>query len=508
VKVITGNRIIAPLAAALASVSVVVIGYLAYTSASPWVLGLSALVAAWVILIAWVLVLQSRKIAQSEASNIATKTHMATLARYIREGGERAEPVIETKRAVPEIDFSAITGAVSEKYVSAQADIEALGRIVAELADAVTSHEERIGLQEQRIETLVEAAGQQEISPQRKRSIEIANSMIGLRTGESEITVAKAPSPPAEAPTQSPPQPSRPAPVDPVLANRVKSAFQNNRVDLFMRPVVTLPHRKTRYYEATIGIEHNGATLSGAALGLVARRIGVSRQRDVAVLARLIRLARYFRSKNRDVPLFAELSDQATLSDRVFANLVEAMSAEASIARLIMIAMPQAVITALRPVEIEVLRAFREAGGRLVATGFADLSVRPEALAAASVKIVQTPAGVLMSAIEAGVAIQDLHPQDLPGLFLRRGIEMIIDDIDGEQRLADLAEAGLTLGEGPLFGDWRLVREDLLDAAPPAAAAMQDSAPAADGTATPTSGEGVAAEQPQRVPFRSLLRRA
>ncbi len=512
---ITTDRVFTLLAALSAVLSVVALPLLAMNNVPFSALFVAGLGVAGSLCLAALAFLISRRIAATTASVESIKVHMATLARLVREKSEkfeRAEAARLLDRKALNLADSA-TGQGDGRPVEnpdAQADLETLGRIVADLADAISSHEARLTDHARRLDAGVAASeAASEIADAPKRSVQIANSVIGLRMTGTEPSAQSSESPPVPAQTVET-APARSATPDPVLANRIKTALQSNRLDLFMRPVVSLPQRKIRFYEATIGIEHDGMTISGAALGMLSRRIGVSRQRDIVALARLIKLARYFRSKDRDVPIFVELADVDTLSDKVFANLVEAMRAEASIAKLIMIALPQNAVISLRPVELEVLKAFREAGGKIVATGLSDLSVRPEALASAGIRYAQTTAATLIGAIEAGVAVSDVHPQDLPGLFLRRGIELFCGEVSTEQQVLDLRESALALAEGPHFGDWRLVRDDLLDApqAPPAAA-MQDNAPAS-AAAVPkgTQAEAEPAPPPQRVAFRSLLRRA
>jgi EAL domain-containing protein (putative c-di-GMP-specific phosphodiesterase class I) len=153
-----------------------------------------------------------------------------------------------------------------------------------------------------------------------------------------------------------------------------------------------------------------------------------------------------------------------------------------------------------------VLRAFRDAGGRLMVDDLTDLAVRPESLAAFGIRYIRTDAARLAAAIEAETTASDIHVQDLPSLFQRRGIEFVIGGVASDKQLANLGEIGPVLAQGALFGDWRMVRDDLLAAPQPAA--MQDNTQSPAPAAKPVAAEPAAANTAQRVPFRSLLRRA
>jgi cyclic-di-GMP phosphodiesterase, flagellum assembly factor TipF len=489
VAVIKSDRALGLLAAASAIMGIGAVLVLAFTGADVKALIAAGAAAIGIAGLAALGIMQMRRLADAQAATDTLKQHMATLARLVRERNDlpplaAASPGAEAPRPVAAADLSAL------------ADLEALGRIVADLAETVAGQEDRLAEQALRLEALGAPAAHRR-SPEAVKAAQLANEMIGLRTEMEADTPA------AIAEVQLPPPPPRPALPDPVLANRVKSALQSNRLDLYLRPMVSLPQRKTRYYEATIGIEHDGIVFSGQALSALSRRMGVARQRDVAAIARLIRVARYLRSQDRKVPVLLELCDVQTISERMFATLVEAMRAETDIAKMMMIGLPQAQIGSIRPVEAEVLKAFREAGGRLALSEMSDLAVKPEALASMGVRLAQVSAASLLEAVEAGVAINDVHAQDLPGLFLRRGVEFVLRGVESERQLTDLAESGLTTAQGPLFGDWRLVRDDLIEA-PPAAAMQDNTAP--DAAAKPSAATAQSAEQ--RPSFRSLLRRA
>jgi cyclic-di-GMP phosphodiesterase, flagellum assembly factor TipF len=490
--VFKGDRVSMVLAAAS---GLAVFGLLvsALSNAMIWTYVGAGLLASGLLGLAYGVHLSSQRALLASGAVIAVKNHLATLARLVRENGERLT-ALGTGAGVPSASKQAAKA-------DETADMEALSKIVADLAETVRTQEEMLVALSARIE-----ASEPRVTAPR-RSAQIANAMIGLRlSGEDTVEGAiPAAHPEKEQAAVEPPAPPPVSPVDPVLANRVRSALQTGRYDVYLRPVVVLPQRKTRFFEATIGVVHEGVTLSGETLNHIVRRSGAARQRDIAGLARLVKMVRYFLSRDRKSPILLALADSETLSDKVFANLVEIMRADSAVANLIMIGLPQTAVTMLRPVQQEVLRTFREAGGKLIMTDVVDLSIKPEALASSGIRLVQAPFHALSHAIEEGVAIQDVHAQDLPGLFRRRGVEMLISDIATEQDLNDLGEAELTLAEGNLFGDWRLVQDDLLVAPP--AAAMQDNGPPA---ALPAAESPTPPVEPEvaRASFRSLLRRA
>ncbi len=365
------DRALALVAALSAALGVAAVASLLFNGATWPAIAAAAFPLLAVIAAMTATTLLSRRVETQRQSIETLKAHMATLARLVRESNDRASavavaPVSQTAISAPATAALAVpvpSAPVAPPAREQTADVEALGRIVADIADTVSNHEDRLVDHALRLDALNAPVSTSSATVQPSKSVQIANAMLGLRLSEPEPSAA---STPEVAPVAAEPPAARTPPPDPVLSNRIKSALQANRFDLYLRPVVALPQRKTRIYEATIGVEHDGVTFSGGALSALCRRIGIGRQRDVLSLARLIRLARYFHLKGRNAPVFAEISDSATFSDKVFANLVEAMRAEAQVASILMLGVPQTILQALRPVEVEVLKAFarRRAPGR------------------------------------------------------------------------------------------------------------------------------------------------
>src|SRR2546429_6674466 len=95
----------------------------------------------------------------------------------------------------------------------------------------------------------------------------------------------------------------------------IRGALDANRIDLYLQPIVTLPQRKVRYYEAMSRLRNDaGEILSASAFLPQAESGGLMPKIDNLVIFRCVQLVRRLLLKNREIGLFCNLS-QTTLTD-------------------------------------------------------------------------------------------------------------------------------------------------------------------------------------------------
>ena len=108
----------------------------------------------------------------------------------------------------------------------------------------------------------------------------------------------------------------------------IRSAIEANRIDLHLQPIVTLPQRKVRFYEAMSRLRTQGGDVVLAAEFISqAEAGGLMPKIDNLVVFRCVQVLRRLLLKNREVGVFCNLS-VATLTDAVvFPQLLEFLDA-------------------------------------------------------------------------------------------------------------------------------------------------------------------------------------
>ena len=404
------------------------------------------------------------------------------LANLARGSGDLARQMAEFGRRLSAIEAKTDT-VIDRALATAQplaAEIEELSTLVKQLAASVAAHDAALAN--------VGTAG---------------SSTSGPRPSAPAID----PMPPAMGPLAALSPATNPAPAlataplerkvvafagldrDGIVAT-IRSAIEGNKIDLYLQPIVTLPQRKVRYYEALSRLRADSGELIAAgdfvpyaeAGALMPKLDGLTALRCVQVVRRLL-------LKNRDIGLFCNLST-ATLTDSGFSKFLEFMDANRAIAPHMMFEFSQSAVRTMGPIENESLAALAERGFRFSVDNLTDLRVDARELNDRGFRFVKAPSALLFNRVTA--ASNDIHPADFSDLLGRFGIDLIAERIENESTVVDLLDYDVRFGQGFLFSPPRPVRAEALQAT--AETTARDSALAGlpAGDAAPVSVSGLA----------------
>ena len=240
----------------------------------------------------------------------------------------------------------------------------------------------------------------------------------------------------------------------------IDSAIEAHRIELFLQPVVTLPQRKVRYYEALSRLKLGGGDLVAAGDFLPYAEAGsLLPKLDSLMVLRCVQVVRRLSLKSRDVGVFCNLSG-ATLTDASFPQLLEFAEANRAIAPSLVFEFTQSAVRAMGPIEHESLAALAERGFRFSIDNLTDLRLEPRELNERGFRFIKAPAGLLLNRV--GGASADIHPADFSDLLGRFGIDLIGDRIESESTVVDLLDYDVRFGQGFLFSPPRPVRAEAL----------------------------------------------
>ncbi|MCX7312204.1 MAG: EAL domain-containing protein [Alphaproteobacteria bacterium] len=249
------------------------------------------------------------------------------------------------------------------------------------------------------------------------------------------------------------------------MIETVTEALDAGRVDLYLQPIVTLPQRKVRYYEAFTRLRTaNGVVVTPAEFLEAAEAGGLMPRIDKLLLFRAVQVVRRLQLKNREIGLFCNLA-AATLNDsETFPEILQFMDANRALAPALILEMRQSTLRASGPMENESLAAMRELGFRFCMDQVTDLRMEPRDLGERGIRYVKISAPFLLG--EANSHGSDIHAADMSDLLGRFGISLIAERIEGESQVVDLLEYDVRFGQGFLFSQPRPVRAEALRGAP------------------------------------------
>ncbi len=248
------------------------------------------------------------------------------------------------------------------------------------------------------------------------------------------------------------------------IGELIGKAADANRIDLYLQPIVTLPQRKVRFYEAMSRLRtEEGDIIPAGEFIDYAETVGLMPKIDNLLVFRCVQVTRRLQMKSRDVGLFCNLS-ASTLTDTVyFTQLLDFMDANRALAGALTFEFTQSAYRGFSAVAYANLAALAERGFRFSMDHVTDLRMEPKELADRAFRFLKVPAKLLLN--KAATAQSDIHPEDLADLLARSGIDLIAERIEDESMVVDLLEYDVRFGQGFLFSPPRPVRAEALQGA-------------------------------------------
>jgi cyclic-di-GMP phosphodiesterase TipF (flagellum assembly factor) len=402
------------------------------------------------------------------------------IADLSRGTADLARQVGEIGRRVNAIDTQETARRLRAPHEALAAEIGELGVLVKQLAETVATHETRF----EEIRNTPPAAVPVAVSP-------AAGGSPFLPPAAVEAFVAPRAEDAKAAPVVEAPRPANePVATGPLkgktageIAALIAEAIEENRIDLYLQPVVTLPQRKVRYYEAMTRLRLDDGTLILPSDFLAhAEKAGLIAKIDNVQLFRCVQVLRRLLLKNREIGLFCNVS-VATLNDAdIFRQFFDFLEANRALASSLTLEFTQDALGTMGPIEQESLAGLIALGFRFSMDHVTDLRIGPRELAELGVRFVKVPATLLLSKTPATA---DIHAADLSDLLGRHGISLIAERIETEAVVVDLLDYDVRFGQGFLFSPPRPVRADALHgvAAVPGIAERPIAEPAFGGAA-------------------------
>ncbi|EIG59237.1 MULTISPECIES: EAL domain-containing protein [unclassified Bradyrhizobium] len=416
----------------------------------------------------------------------------ADLARQVAEFGRRLATI--------EARIASSNSANSDRIQAVVGEINELGGLVRQLATTVSAHED----------LMAGNAPLPDPAPVARQEQDASLDLMAPFEEERSAAPPQAPAPP--------PRPAAPAiqtqnanPVQTAngrnqtqLLATLRNAIDENRIDIFLQPMVTLPQRKVRFYEAVTRLRDERDQLVAAEEFIsIAEASGLIGRIDNMVMLRCVQVLRRLMVRNKEVGVFCNVAASTLGNSTTFAQYLDFLEANRALAPSLVLEFKQSTFRNLGLAETENLAALAQRGFRFSIDHVTDLRIEPRELADRGVRFIKVPASLLLDPRQASAS--DIHPSDLSDLLGRFGIDLIAERIEGERAVIDLLDYDVRFGQGFLFAPPRPLRPEgsSATAAPNQAQDTQGS----NGSGIPSSGATSAASAPQRVTGNAALAR-
>ncbi|WP_334161705.1 flagella assembly cyclic-di-GMP phosphodiesterase TipF [Phenylobacterium sp.] len=265
-----------------------------------------------------------------------------------------------------------------------------------------------------------------------------------------------------------------------LLMDTVREALTENRVDLYLQPVVGLPQRKTVFYESFSRLrDETGRVMMPAEYLTVAEPGGLVTAIDNLLLFRCVQIVRRLAAKDRRIGIFCNISMASLADESFFPQFLDLLKDNRDLAGALIFEIGQGAFDTRGPIEARNMSKLAELGFRFSLDKVTNLDLDLQDLARADVKFIKVGAEMLLdelTEVDGRLVLRslpDLAAEDFAALNRRYGVEIIAEKVESERQVVDILELDIAYGQGHLFGEPRAIRDSVLAEATPPAPALR-----------------------------------
>jgi cyclic-di-GMP phosphodiesterase TipF (flagellum assembly factor) len=280
---------------------------------------------------------------------------------------------------------------------------------------------------------------------------------------EQTVVFVTEPAPVADEVVVVVPEPAEPvadiAPGDAMLRD-LRDAIEGNRIDLYLQPIVTLPDRKLRFYDASTRVRTgDDAFMAPGDYLELAEREHLMPRIDNVMLVKCVQLLRRLGPESRLKGVFCNLSAQSLLDHDFFPELVEFMEENSTLADNLTFQLSQRAVLDIGADELAGLKTLGKLGFVFSLDHVADLDVDFAALRDHFFRYVKIEAKTLLH--DMAEARASIPAADMTSYLDRFDLKLIVEKVDDEASLERLMDYGVDLAEGDLFARPRPVTPEM-----------------------------------------------
>lgn len=238
------------------------------------------------------------------------------------------------------------------------------------------------------------------------------------------------------------------------ILSLIRDGLKRDRVDLVFQPIVSLPQRKRRYYEAfsRIRAEDDTVIVPDQYIAL-AEREGLITAIDNMLLFRCVQLLRQAQSKSSNVGFFLNISPYTLADTKFFTDFVEFMGENQQLSSNLVFEFAQPTIANGDDDVLRQLDRLSILGFRFSMDQVTSLRLDYDSLIDRHFKFIKIDAQTLLSRVEPADGQMDI--KQLKRALDRSGIDLIVEKIESEPMLLELLDFQIDFGQGYLFGEPR-----------------------------------------------------
>lgn len=242
------------------------------------------------------------------------------------------------------------------------------------------------------------------------------------------------------------------------LLEVIRTALNENLVDLYLQPIVAMPGRDVTFYEALTRLRSQSGEmiLPGQYLN-IAGQAGLMSVIDNLLLFRCVQLVRRIAEQKASISIVCNMALSSVQDREFFPHFLEFMEINADLCRNLIFEFTQSAFESFGEVERGYLNRLCELGFRMSLDGVTHLDLDLPDLRKSNFRFLKVKSDLLVNTLKTpGGEVQFKDFQALMGQY---AIELIIERIEEQQALDHVETLGIGFGQGFMFGEPRPMEE-------------------------------------------------
>jgi cyclic-di-GMP phosphodiesterase TipF (flagellum assembly factor) len=240
----------------------------------------------------------------------------------------------------------------------------------------------------------------------------------------------------------------------------IVEAFDADRIEIHLQPIVALAQRKVRVYEALARLRLADDTLLSPPEFLpLLEGLGHAGELDRRVLGRAVAIARHLMARGSEAIVSANVSPRALEETGFIRSLGRLLDSYPDTLGRIVLELSQRCWRTLDADRAAALAALRDRGVPFALDRATDLRLDPLGLADRGVRFAKLPCDLLLAEPAPDL---DIEPTELAAVLRRVGIKLVADGVEREEAVPDLLHLDVPLAQGFAFAAPRPVRAEVL----------------------------------------------
>ena len=239
---------------------------------------------------------------------------------------------------------------------------------------------------------------------------------------------------------------------DSKILNDVRGAIESQRVDLYLQPIVSLPQRKQRYFEAFSRLRCEDDSLLTPAVYIDAaeraNKIGVI---DNMILLRVVQSLRQLGPAAQHYKVFCNVSPATLYDKEFFDRFTDYLDVNQDLASRLVFEFTWPAVEMMNSVVEKSIEAIAERGFVFSLDHIRRFDLNWDTLRSKNFRYVKAPSAMLLAECQRG-DIGRSRVKTFREKLIDNGIDLIVEKVELESHVPEIVALGIDFGQGDLFG--------------------------------------------------------